>query len=60
VLTLTVWKLVRIWASRKANALDVAGLEKEHWLKGWVSLAFSNGFPHIRYSRTSLQATWIQ
>jgi len=34
VLTLTVWKLVRIWASRKANALDVAGLEKEHWLKG--------------------------
>ncbi|KAG2036791.1 cytochrome P450 [Suillus americanus] len=42
VLTLAVWKLVRRRASRKANALDVAGPETEHWWKGWVSLAFSN------------------
>jgi len=34
VLTLAVWKLIQRWASRKANALNVAGPEKEHWWKG--------------------------
>jgi hypothetical protein len=39
VLTLVVWKLVQRRASGKANALDVAGPEKEHWWKGQLSLA---------------------
>jgi hypothetical protein len=37
VLTLAVWKLVQRRASKKANALDVAGPEKEHWWKGQIS-----------------------
>lgn len=42
VLTFAAWKLVRRHASRKANALDVAGPDKQHWWKGQFSLAVSS------------------
>ncbi|KAG2356964.1 cytochrome P450 [Suillus spraguei] len=44
VLTLAVWKLVGWRASRKANALDVAGPENEHWLKGNLESVFFDSF----------------
>ncbi|KAG1770512.1 cytochrome P450 [Suillus occidentalis] len=44
VLTLAVWKLVQRRASKKANALDVAGPEKEHWWKGNMESMFVDGF----------------
>lgn len=44
VLTLAVWKLIQRRASKKANALDVAGLEKEHWWKGNMESMFVDGF----------------
>ncbi|KAG2036047.1 cytochrome P450 [Suillus americanus] len=44
VLTLVVWKLVQRHASRKVNALDVAGPEKEHWWKGNMESMFVDGF----------------
>ncbi|KAG2146016.1 cytochrome P450 [Suillus bovinus] len=44
VLTIAVWKLAQRRAYRKANALDVAGPEKEHWWKGNVESMFVDGF----------------
>jgi cytochrome P450 len=44
VLTLVVWKLVQRRASGKANALDVAGPEKEHWWKGNMESMVVDGF----------------
>ncbi|KAG1734665.1 cytochrome P450 [Suillus paluster] len=44
LLTHAVWKLVQRWASRKANALNVAGPEKEHWWKGNLESIFLDSF----------------
>ncbi|KAG1734666.1 cytochrome P450 [Suillus paluster] len=44
VLTLAVWKLIQRRASRQANALNVAGPEKEHWWKGNLELMFVDSF----------------
>ncbi|KAG0694815.1 cytochrome P450 [Suillus ampliporus] len=44
VLTLAVWKLVQRRASRKANALNVAGPDAEHWWKGNLELMFVDSF----------------
>ncbi|KAG1829189.1 cytochrome P450 [Suillus variegatus] len=44
VLTFAAWKLVRRHASRKANALDVAGPDKQHWWKGNMEWLFVDGF----------------
>ncbi|OJA08679.1 hypothetical protein AZE42_01173 [Rhizopogon vesiculosus] len=44
VLTLAVWKLIQRRASRKANALNVAGPEKDHWFKGNLESMFVDGF----------------
>ncbi|KAG2121145.1 cytochrome P450 [Suillus cothurnatus] len=44
VLTLAVWKLIRRRASRKADALDVAGPESEHWWKGNMESVFMDSF----------------
>lgn len=44
VLTLAVWKLAQRRASKKVNALDVAGPEKEHWWKGNMESMFVDGF----------------
>ncbi|KAG2352079.1 cytochrome P450 [Suillus spraguei] len=44
ILIFTVWKLVRRRASRKANALDVAGPKNEHWLKGNLESVLVDSF----------------
>lgn len=44
VLALAVWKLVRRLASRKANVLDVAGPESDHWWKGNMESVFVDSF----------------
>ncbi|KAG2078937.1 cytochrome P450 [Suillus decipiens] len=46
VLTVVVWKLVQRRASRKARLLDVAGPEKEHWLKGNLESIMGDGFQY--------------
>ncbi|OAX38825.1 cytochrome P450, partial [Rhizopogon vinicolor AM-OR11-026] len=44
VLTLAVFKLIQRRASRKSIALNVAGPESDHWLKGNVESMFVDGF----------------
>ncbi|KAG2345548.1 cytochrome P450 [Suillus weaverae] len=44
VLILAAWKFVQRRASRKANDLDVAGPEKDHWWKGNMESMFVDGF----------------